>query len=289
MIVQDLINKIEKMQNQYKSRFEKYKNPLLGLITSRWYFSDSFRLFQDVDNINWENCRKIDLVSDMAEKIQEFDISSPADSAFEKSVCSWYQPYHYTPRTNWGVHIRYRCWGTLSARFNKECPDLIKNPLDSVKASFFYFYIHELFHYLIENVVSNVEIEHGDPLIYSNYLSYTFSEDFDTSRCLEESLANSYLFDRSTLCHIDKDYLKQELLSQGEGYNSFINYVDSKFSYGLQKLISDIVKENFDPHSNSKISNALKLSQFFNFSYIHNVPIWIHRKPLRTYTSCCTC
>ena len=97
-----------------------------------------------------------------------------------------------------------------------------------------------------------------------------------------------YLFDRSALCHIDKDYLKQELLSQGEGYSGFINYVDSKFSEGLQKLISDIVKSHFDPHSNSKMTNTLKLSEFINFSYIHNVPIWIHRTPLRTYTNCCT-
>jgi hypothetical protein len=142
--------------------------------------------------------------------------------------------------------------------------------------------MHELFHHLIENVVSNVEIENEDPLLYSNYLSHTYSEHFNTGKCLEESLANSYLFDRSTLCHIDKDYLKQELLSQGEGYNGFINYVDSKFSNGLQNLISDIVKEH---HSNSKITNTLKLSDFFNFSHIHNIPIWIHRTPLRTHTS----
>jgi len=283
MIVQDLISRIEKLQNQYKSTFEKYKNPLLGLITSRWYFSDSFRLFLDTD-VNWDNCGKVDLVSDMAKKLQEFDISTTTGSAFEKSVCSWYQPYHYTPRTNWGVHIRYRCWGILSARFNKECPNLIENPLDSVKASFFYFYIHGLCHHIIENVVSNVEIEHGDPLLYSNYLSYTYSEDFNTTGCLEESLANSYLFERSILCHIDQDYLKHELLSQGEGYNGFINYVDSKFSYGLQKLISQIVKEYFDPHSKSKITKTLELAGFFNFSYIQNIPVWIHRMPLRTYT-----
>lgn len=285
MVVQDLINKIEKLQNQYKSRFEKYKNPLLGLITSRWYFSDGFRLLLDHD-INWENCGKVNLVSSMAEEIQEFDISTSSGSAFEKSVCSWYQPYHYTPRTNWGIHIRYRCWGTLAARFNMECPTLIGKPLDSVKACFFYFYIHELFHHLIENLISKVEIEYRDPLIYNNYLSNIFSEDFNTSKCLEESLANSYLFDRSALCRVDKDYLKQELLSQGEGYNGFINYVDSKFNDGLQKLISDIVKEHFDHNSNYKINNNLNLYEFFNFSFICNIPIWIHRTPLRTYTNC---
>jgi hypothetical protein len=284
MSVQDLINKIDRLQNQSRSTFEKYKNPLLGLIRARWYLSDSFRLFGDAD-INWENCAKIDLVSDMVEKIQEFDISVTTGSAFEKSVCSWYQPYHYTPRTNWGIHIRYRCWGTLSKQFNKECPNLIENPWDSVKASFFYFYIHGTFHHLIENVVSNVEIEHGDPFLYNNYLSYTFLEHFNTRKCLEESLANSYLFGRSTLCHIDKGYLKYELLNQGEGYDGFINYVDLKFSYGLQKLLSDILKEYFVPSFNSKMTDNPKLSEFFKFSYVQNVPIWIHRTPLRTYSS----
>lgn len=284
MTVQDLISKIEKLQDQYRSTFEKYKNPLLGLIPSRWYFSDSSRLFLDTE-MNWDNWGKIDFVSDMAKKLQEFDLSTPTGSAFEQSICSWYQPYHYTPRTNWGVHIRYRCWGTLSARFNNECPNLIEKPLDSVRASFFYFYIHELCHHLIENVITNVEIEHGDPLLYSNYLLYTFIENFNTSKCLEESLANSYLFDRSSLCHIDKEYLKRELLSQGEGYSDFINYVDAKFGEGLQNLISQIVKDYFDPHPNSTITTSLKLAGFFNFSYIHDIPIWLHRMPLRTYTT----
>jgi hypothetical protein len=284
MIVHDLINKIDKLQNHDKSIFEKYKNPLLGLITSRWYFSDSFRLFEDID-VNWENGGKIGRISDMAEKVQEFDISSPSDSSFEASVSSWYQPYHYTPRTKWGVHIRYGSWGRLSARFNKECPNLIGNALDSVKASFFYFYMHELFHHLIENEISTIEIKYEDPLLYSNYLSHSYIDLFNTSKCLEESLANSYLFNRSILCHSDKEYLKQELLSQGEGYNSFINYVDSKFSDGLQNLISHIARKYFDSKSNSKINNTSHLSEFFNFSYMHNVPIWIHQMPLRTYSN----
>ena len=281
MIVQKLIDKIEKLQIQYKSVFDKYENPLIGLITYGWYFSDSFRLFQDID-VHWENCANIVLMSEIAEKIQEFETSTAADSTFEMSVCSWYQPYHYTPRTKWGMHIRYRCLGTLSARFNNECPNLIGNPPDSVKASFFYFYIHELFHHLVENAVSVVEVEHGDPSLYNKYLSDVYNENFNTSNCLEESLANSYLFERNALCHIDKDYLKKELLSQGEGYNSFINYIGSKFGSGLQKLISDIAKGPFDPPSNFDKYNSF-LSEFLNISCIPSIPIWVHKMPLRTY------
>ena len=47
MVIKNLINKLDKLlqQQQDKSRFDKYKNPLLSLITPRWYFADSFKLF----------------------------------------------------------------------------------------------------------------------------------------------------------------------------------------------------------------------------------------------------
>lgn len=282
MVIEDMIIKLDKLQEQDKSKFDKFKNPLLGLITSGWYFSDSFRIFQDVE-VNWENSEKIDFVSSMSSKINEFDTSTPGNSSFEASFCSWYQPYHYTPRTKWGVHIQYRCWTTLSAGLNKEAPSLINNPLNSVKAAFFYLYIHQLFHYLIENVTTNIEIESGDPFLYSNYLSNIYSQVFNTSECLEESLANSYLFDRSDLCHIEKQYLEQQLLKQNPGYNSFNNYTEGKFKDGLRQLISQIVTEGYNNTSNKKLTDIYGASKFNDFSYLENIPVWIHQKPLRTY------
>ena len=102
---EDLITKIDKLQEQYKSKFDKYKNPLIGLITSEWYLSDSFKLFDEVD-LDWDKLRKIKFISAMANKIDEFDVSTPAESSFEASSCSWYQSYHFIPRTKWGVHIQ---------------------------------------------------------------------------------------------------------------------------------------------------------------------------------------
>jgi hypothetical protein len=283
MVIEDLIIKLDKLQQQDKSKFDKFKNPLLGLITSDWYFGDSFRLFKDDVELNRKNSEKIDFVSNMANKINEFDISTHADSSFEASFCSWHQPYHYLPRTKWGVHIRYISWGTLSARLNKECPNLIDNPIDSVKAAFFYLYLHELFHNLIENVSTKMEIEYRDPLLYINYLSNIYSKVFNTSKCLEESLANSYLFERSNLCHIEKQFLEHELLSQGEGYNNFIDYVGEKFNNGLRQLISQIIIEHHNSRSNDKITNIFDISKFTDFSYLEDIPVWIHQKPLRTY------
>ena len=87
------------------------------------------------------------------------------------SFCSWYQPYHYTPRTKWGIHIRYSSWLGIAAFFNLDCPNLVSNPIASVKAAFFYLLMHCLFHYLTECVASTLEIILRDPSIYANYQS----------------------------------------------------------------------------------------------------------------------
>jgi hypothetical protein len=282
MEIEDLIIKLDNLQQQDKLKFDKYKNPLLGLITSGWYFSDSFLLFDRID-LNWEEMGKIDFISSMANKIDEFDTSIPSGYSFEASFCSWHQPYHYLPRTKWGVHIRYRSWTTLSARLNRECPNLIGNPIDAVKAAFFYLYLHELFHHLIEYVTSLIEIKDGNPFLYINYLSNIYTKVFNTSECLEEALANSYLFERSNLCHIEKQYLEQELLKQHPGYNSFINYTGAKFKDGLRQLFSQIVMEHSDDRLNNKIKSTPENSQFNNFTYFENIPVWIHQQPLRTY------
>lgn len=282
MVIEDLVDKLDKLQQKDRSKFDKYKNPLLSLITSRWYFSDSFRLFEDIQ-LNWENCGKTNFVSNLANKINEIDISIPEGSTFEASFCSWYQPYHFAPRDKWGIHIRQRCWSTLSKLLYRECPNLINNSIDSVKAAFFYLYIHEFFHYLIENASINLEIEYDDPSLYINYLSDIYTKVFNTSECMEESLANSYLFDRSDLSHIEKQYLERKLLHQHPGYNGFIDYIEAeKFKNGLRQLILQILKYP-DHSSNAKITSIIEKTEFTKISYFENIPIWIHQKPLRTY------
>jgi hypothetical protein len=128
-----------------------------------------------------------------------------------------------------------------------------------------------------------MEIEYKDPFLYINYLSNIYSRTFKTSECLEESLANSYLFDRSNLCNIEKQYLEQELLKQHPGYNNFINYTGLKFKDGLKQLISQIIIEHHNSRSNDKITNIFDISKFTDFSYLEDIPVWIHQKPLRTY------
>jgi len=282
MIMRDLFNKLDNLQQQQdKSRFDEFKNPLLSLITPRWYFSDSIRSFPDVQ-LNWADCEKNDFIYKLVKKIDKIDTSIPEGSTFEASFCSWYQPYHFIPRNKWGVHIRYRCWGTLSVDLYRGCPNLINNSIDSVKAAFFYLYIHEFFHYLVENVTSYMEIKNENPFLYVDYLSNIYTKVFNTSECLEEALANSYLFDRSDLCHIEKQFLKLKLLNQYPGYNGFINYSGTKFKDGLSQLFSQIAKNSVQS-SNAKITNIAQKIEFMNIYYLENIPVWINQKPLHMY------
>lgn len=95
-------------------------------------------------------------------------------------------------------------------------------------------------------------------------MTNTYSKAFYSSKCLEESLANSYLFDRHDSCHIELQYLRQELLSQGAGYCNFINYMGPKFNSGLGQLISQIATDRPDPNTDAEIMTISEISEFTN-------------------------
>ena len=56
MLSEDLINEISRLQVEHKmkARDDDMKNPVSGLVTPEWYYSDSIRIFSDLD-INWDS------------------------------------------------------------------------------------------------------------------------------------------------------------------------------------------------------------------------------------------
>ena len=78
-------------------------------------------------------------------------------------------------------------------------------------------------------------------------------------------------------------YLRKELLAQGEGYSNFINYIESKLSDGLRQLISQIVTTQPKPHTTDEILPISEISEFTNLAHAKKIPVWIHNIPLRTY------
>jgi hypothetical protein len=106
------------------------KNPIMEIITPEWYYSESYRLFEN-NYIEWKKLDEIKFIREMSEIIQNVDNELRLGIEFEKTFCCWYESYHYHPRTKWGIHIRYSSWLKAAAEFNKSCPTLISKPLDS--------------------------------------------------------------------------------------------------------------------------------------------------------------
>lgn len=289
----DIINAVDILYRQtVKNVNSSDDNPVSELITPEWHYSDSFRFLSNTE-INWENLGggESDLIKKMVDTIEKAEIPDDAIVAaeFEKSFCSWYQPYHYLPRDKWGVHLRYDSWMRIAALFYHSCPSLRGRKLDSVKSAFLYLYVHELFHNIVENASSVMEILLGKSHIYTKYYSEVYSNAFNSSNCIEEALGNAYLFLwAEECCHIDRDFLKDELLlKQGPGYRNFVQYSSGSgslnFSKGSRILLSQIRYGNLNANTYDPIEQLVNTSDPIVYSSIYNIPIWIHYKPIPVY------
>ena len=280
MVIPDIFNEISRLQlNRGNSIGDSEQtNPVVKIITPEWYYGDCLEIFSDMD-IVWNNVERIDLIPNIADRLKRTRLKTEKHS-FESSFCSWYQPYHYMPRIKWGVHIRYSSWLEIAALFNQDCPNLVSNPITSVKAAFFYLFIHSLFHYLTECAASTLEIILQDPSIYTNYQSSIYEAIFNSHDCLEESLANSYLLDRAEVCHIEKTYLQEMLLKQGPGYNDFLKYIEPKFNNGVRRLISQIHSGKLNPPHDIPNKLIMNISSSPDYPHNHNIPIWLHKRAI---------
>jgi hypothetical protein len=272
-------------------------HPVSELITPEWHYSDSFPILSDILQTNWNNNlgrrvggEEFDLIIPTMIDRLEKTAAIPADdpdaivgTEFERSFCSWYQPYHYLPRQKWGVHLRFDSWMKVAALFYHNCPFLRGRKLDSIKSAFLYLYVHELFHNVVENASSVMEILLGTPHIYTKYYSEVYSNTFNSSNCIEEALSNAYLFLwAEECCHINKDFLKDNLLlKQGPGYSNFIQYGSSfsNFSKGNRILLSQIRYGELNSTAFDPVEQLLDISDPLLYSSIYKVPIWLHRKP----------
>ncbi len=283
----DIIDAVDLLYTQTSENDNSQNNnPVSELITPEWHYSDSFQILDNNNNIqiNWENLGEFDLIKEMIDSLETTKISDAIVGVeFERSFCSWYQPYHYLPRQKWGVHLRYDSWMRVAAHFYHSCPSTEGRKLDSVKSAFLYLYVHELFHNIVENAASVMEILLGKPHIYTKYYSDVYSSVFNSSNCIEEALSNGYLFLwAEECCHIDRDFLRDELLKQGPGYHDFIKYdgSSSNFSKGNRILLSQIRHGDLNSTTTyDPIEQLIDISDPIQYSSIYNVPIWLHRKP----------
>ena len=162
------------------------------MITPEWYHSDSIKV-TDSNQMNWGNLGECDLIQAIADSLEKAkNPSSVVGIEFERSFCSRYQSYHYRPREKWGIHMRYDSLIRITSLFYHNCPAIARK-LDAAKSAFLYLFIHELFHHILENAVSIIEIISGESHLYTKYYTDVYEQVFNSSYCIEEALGNSLI------------------------------------------------------------------------------------------------
>ena len=258
-------------------------NPVSELISPEWHYSDSLQLPNNI-RINWEDLERFYLVEGMVENLERTMVvlgdAMTVGTEFERSFCSWYQPYHFLPRKKWGLHLRQDSWLRIATLFYHNCPSTTGRKLDSIKSAFLYLYVHELFHSIVENAASILEILLAKSKIYTDYYSNVYSNVFNSSNCIEEALGNGYLLLWTEECHIDREYLRNHLLKQGPGYQDFIRYDGSlDFSKGTRMLLSQIRYGNLNASKYDPIEQLIDIPNPIQYSSVYNIPVWLHHKP----------
>ena len=199
---------------------------------------------------------------------------------FEKTSSVWYQSYHSVPRLKWGIHIRYDSLLRIAKKFYESYSSFCSNSIDSVKLGFLYLYNHALFHYKIENAASIIEILLHKPNLYLCYYTNIYLQNLFSDYCLEETLANQYMFIRFKT-FINKNFNKI-ILEQNEINEKSINYVESIFIKDLRILLLQIKDCMLNPISTDPIEQIIDISNPMDLNHNHRVPIWLHKrsKPL---------
>jgi hypothetical protein len=280
--VEDLIDAIEEMK---RSRAHEVKDtqlrnidPISEIVTPQWYYSQSYRILEN-KIVNSYNLDQDDLIHQISKIISNVDTTVKIGINFEKSFSSWYQSYHFNPKGKWGIHIRRDSLTVAAARFIKEGMLLSVQPIDAVKAAFFYLYNHTIFHHVIENAASLVEILLGNPFKYLTYLSNIYTQVFNSTLCIEESLANTYLLSKADSSFLDRRGLMAHLMKQGPGYGDFSKYLNSDLAKGSRVLISQIIHGSLESTSTDPLEQIIHFSELATCASTSHIPVWIHDEP----------
>ncbi|MGD1837538.1 MAG: hypothetical protein ACPKPY_05715 [Nitrososphaeraceae archaeon] len=246
-------------------------NPLRQIITPEWLYSESFQILKSID-IEWTNLTDLENIFVGS----NFNINSDFirySNGFENKFSTWYQPYHFSPRSKWGIHIRYGNVLGITEMLKLECPNLKNKSIDALRSAFLYLYTHSSFHFLIENLISEYEIMTNKHNIYNKYYESNHLNYFKSNNCIEELLATLYLFKNYESCKIDKKCLYKILKNQDSTYQNF-EKLDHKIIKSLSKLLhSDVCSYNIPTILLSDFNDLENLHNTLRFSNQYELPI----------------
>jgi hypothetical protein len=281
----EIIEALNHLRNNQRRLDEESSgvDPRKEIVGVEDYDSEAERF--EVEELNWEDVAFI--FEGEIPRREEVDLESDginwSDFIFER--CAWYRSYHYGSTKQWGIHLKEECWFRISKKFYLEhVPKLTWN--SAVKSAFFFIFLHEFFHYIVDVASSVIEIVTHKPNVYVDYSNKVYSKTFLTSSCVEEALANRYMYGRADSFHIERDFLREILKKQPRGYSDFTDYTGNLFWRGRRKLMSQI--KYASPYAQDEpIEQVMELIEPWQYSQGHKVPIWLHRSlqtPFRIYT-----
>jgi hypothetical protein len=274
----DLLYAVGKESQNPDENISYNYNPVSELISPEWHYSESFRVLENTQ-INWNSLDESTFIQKAADSMEGNKIKELITGIeFERSFCAWYQSYHFWPRHKWGIHFRYDSLLRIASILYSASESYGTSKIDAVKSAFLYLFVHELFHNLVENATSIIELILGKSQVYTRYYTAVYSQAFNTCDCIEETLANSYLFVWSEHCHINAEFLKAELLKQGPGYQQFDRYLGPKFLEGVRVLLSQVRSGNLNPTAIEPIENIVGIPDPVKYTSTYYVPIWLHSK-----------
>ena len=124
--MEDLVRRIEKLD--IKNRRYLMSDELLSeIITPEWYYSESTRIFEN-SIINLDSILKSQLINKLSLIKPNYPYDTiKRDTIFEKSFCSWYQPYHVASQKKWGIHLRLSSWMKIALKIRDELPEFNSN------------------------------------------------------------------------------------------------------------------------------------------------------------------
>ena len=262
--------------NETGFSFDRQYNPMAEIITPEWFHSGCHRILQTISP-TWEQLDGSRLVRKMVNDLNKKDFGL-IQRNFEQSFCCWYQAYHYLPREKWGIHLRYDSILAIASDLrDKNRLSLHLTDYDLVKSALIYLYIHCLFHYLLENASSLMELISDNPSLYGTYISNIYVNVFNSKACIEEALANRFMLQFASEYRIDEKYLKSKLLLQGEGYRDFIHFSGKNFQRGKRRLLSQIKNSKLEPPLDQPLERLLDQNLSRNIDRKElRVPIWLH-------------
>ncbi len=275
-IWRDVIDSLDRLRETSERRNHIYQEDPRRKIVGTEYDTDAIPL--KVEEIDWKS---IEIVFEgetpsRNDAWMEDTVDTWSEYNFEK--CAWYISYHYMPRDRWGIHIEERCWYETAKKMYLQHPSQL-SWTDSIKTAFLFIFLHEFFHYITDIASTVLEIVSQNPNVYENYTRGVYAATFGTPDCLEEALANRYLYGRAESFGIDRDYLYSLLCAMPPGYREFSNYLGPNFWRGRRRLMSQIKDARYKGTTYEPIEQVMELLTAWDYSHGHRVPLWLHRPP----------